>query len=87
MSEHEPQALDPQLRRSPGGVRFRILKGSPEGDEAAVLGLAIDRLATWEREHRIGPWVAAHRPRVGARAWPPGSRWAASLRATWGRDP
>ena len=83
-----------RLRRSgdilvlhtPDGLRFQLVKGVPEGEEAEVLALAIDRVEAWDRSQELGPWVSNTRPGIGVRAYPPGTRWGASLRSTWGRD-
>jgi hypothetical protein len=71
---------------TPDGLRFQLVKGMPEGDEAEVLAAAIDRVEAWDKSQELGPWVANTRPGVGARAYPAGTRWGASLRSTWGRD-
>ena len=72
---------------TPDGLRFRLVKGMPEGEEAEVLGLAIDRVEAWDKSQELGPWVRAIRPGIGVRAYAPGTRWGASLRSTWGREP
>ena len=77
---------DRQTRRSAGGLRFELLKGTPEGDEAEVLGAAIDRLVAWDRGQESSGWVTSVRPGIGLRAWSPGSRWSQSLRSSWGGD-
>ncbi len=73
--------------RSPGGLRFRLLRGVPEGDDVEVLGAAIDRLVAWDRGQEPGGWVTSVRPGIGLRAWSPGSRWSQSLRSSWGGEP
>jgi hypothetical protein len=86
---------DRQNRRSgdilvlhtPDGLRFQLVKGTPEGDEAEVLAAAIDRVEAWDKSQELGPWVASTRPGIGVRAYPAGSRWGASLRSTWGNEP
>jgi hypothetical protein len=93
----QPVASDRQARRSgrrgdilvlhtPDGLRFQLVKGTPEGDEAEVLAAAIDRVEAWDKSRELGPWAASTRPGIGARAYPAGTRWGASLRSTWGRD-
>ena len=72
--------------RTPDGLRFQLVKGTPEGDEDEVLAAAIDRAATWDRSQQSGPWVTSIRPGIGVRAYPPGERWGASLRSGWGRE-
>jgi hypothetical protein len=71
---------------TPDGLRFQLVKGVPEGDEAEVLAAAIDRVEAWDKSQELGPWVTNTRPGIGVRAYPPGSRWAASLRSAWGRE-
>jgi hypothetical protein len=71
---------------TPDGLRFRLVKGVPEGDEAEVLATAIDRVEAWDKSQKLGPWAANARPSIGVRAYEAGSRWGASLRSTWGRD-
>ena len=73
--------------RTPDGLRFQVVKGTPEGEEAEVLGMALDRVVAWDKSQEPGPWVTATRPGIGVRAYPAGSRWGASLRSTWGREP
>jgi hypothetical protein len=71
---------------TPDGLRFRLVKGVPEGDEAEVLAAAIDRVEAWDKSQEQGPWVTNVRPGIGVRAYEAGTRWGASLRSTWGRD-
>jgi hypothetical protein len=71
---------------TPDGLRFQVVKGVPEGDEAEVLAAAIDRVEAWDKSQRLGPWVANTRPGIGIRAYPAGTRWGASLRSAWGRE-
>jgi hypothetical protein len=71
---------------TPDGLRFQLVKGVPEGDEAEVLAAAIDRVEAWDKSQELGPWVTSIRPGIGAWAYPAGGRWGASLRSTWGRD-
>jgi hypothetical protein len=73
--------------RTPDGLRFQLLKGTPEGDEVEVLAAAIDRVVAWDRSQELGPWVTNTRPGIGVRAYPAGSRWGASPRSDWGRVP
>jgi len=75
------------MLHTPDGLRFELVKGVPEGDEAEVLAAAIDRVEAWDKSQELGPWVTNTRPGIGVRAYAPGSRWAASLRSTWGREP
>jgi len=72
---------------TPDGLRFRVVKGVPEGDEAEVLAAAIDRVEAWDKSQELGPWVTSARPGIGPRAYPAGGRWGASLRSGWGREP
>jgi hypothetical protein len=73
--------------RTPDGLRFQVVKGTPEGDDAELLGAALDRAETWDKSQESGPWVTSTRPGIGVRAYPAGSRWGASLRSRWGREP
>jgi hypothetical protein len=73
--------------RSAGGLRFEILRGTPEGDDIEVIGAAIDRLVAWDRDQEPSGWVTRMRPGIGLRAWAPGSRWSQSLRSSWGQEP
>jgi hypothetical protein len=86
MTAHEAAPEEPGVLRTPEGLRFRVVKGVPEGEEAELLALAIDRLAARERDREVRPWATNLRPGIGVRAYEPGSRWAHSLRSTWGRD-
>jgi hypothetical protein len=72
---------------TPDGLRFQLVKGVPEGEEAEVLAAAIDRVEAWDKSQELGPWVTNVRPGIGVRAYPAGGRWGASLRSRWGRDP
>jgi hypothetical protein len=80
------QPGDIVVLRTPNGLRFEILRGEPEGDELEVLGEAIDRMAAWDQERQLGPWVRSIRPGIGRHAWPAGRRWSDSLRAGWGEE-
>jgi hypothetical protein len=82
----QPRPGDIVAMRTPDGLRFAVVKGTPDDDEQQVLALAIDRMAAWDRGQEPSPWVTSTRPGIGLRAWPPGTRWGTSLRATWGRD-
>jgi len=75
------------ILRTSDGVRFQLVRGTPEGDEAEVLAAAIDRVEAWDKSQELGPWVTADRPGIGVRAYRAGSRWGASLRSHWGREP
>jgi hypothetical protein len=75
------------MLRTPDGLRFQLVKGTPEGEEADVLAAALDRVVAWDKSQELGPWVTGIRPGIGVRAYPAGSRWGASLRSTWGREP
>jgi hypothetical protein len=86
-SAETPRRGDIVAVRTPDGLRFEVVKGTPEDQELEVLALAIDRMAAWDRGQRLGPWVTTSRPGIGVRAYQPGSRWSASLRATWGSQP
>jgi hypothetical protein len=72
-----------EVLRSPDGHRFRILRGTPEGDEVEALGAAIDRLTAWDHAQQPSTWATTVRPGIGLRAWTTGSRWGNSLRASW----
>ena len=54
---------------------------------AEVLAAAIDRVEAWDKSQEPGPWVTNARPGIGLRAYAPGTRWGASLRSAWGREP
>ena len=75
-----------EVLHTPDGLRFRLVRGTPEGDEAEVLAAAIDRVEAWDKSQELGPWVTNTRPGIGVRAYAPGARWGASLRSAWGRD-
>ena len=75
-----------EILRSPDGHRFRILRGTPEGDEVEALGAAIDRLIAWDNAQQPSAWATSVRPGIGLRAWAPGSRWANSLREGWDNE-
>jgi hypothetical protein len=72
---------------TPDGLRFQVVKGVPDDEEAEVLAAAIDRVSAWDRSQEPGPWVTNIRPGAGVRAYPAGTRWGASLRSTWGQEP
>jgi hypothetical protein len=78
---------DIEMLRTPDGLRFQLVKGTPEEDEAEVLAAALDRVVAWDRSQELGPWVTSIRPGIGVRAYPAGTRWGASLRSGWGREP
>lgn len=82
-----PSAGDIVMLRTPDGLRFQVVKGTPEGDEAEVLGAALDRVVAWDKSQESGPWVTSSRPGIGVRAYPAGGRWGASLRSRWGHEP
>jgi hypothetical protein len=75
-----------EIFRSPEGQRFRILKGTPEREDVELLGLALDRIKAWDQSTQPTTWVTATRPGIGLRAWAPGTRWSASLRAEWTQE-
>jgi hypothetical protein len=75
-----------EVLRTPGGLRFQVLRGTVEGDDLEVLAAAIDRMVTWDRGREPSPWVTSVRPGIGIRAWSPGSRWSQSLRSAWGGE-
>jgi hypothetical protein len=81
-----PRPGDILVLHTPDGLRFQLVKGVPEGDEAEVLAAAIDRVEAWDKSQELGPWVTNTRPGIGTRAYPAGTRWGASLRSTWGRE-
>jgi hypothetical protein len=84
--DRRPGPGDILVLHTPDGLRFRLVKGVPEGEEAEVLAAAIDRVEAWDKSQEQGPWVTNVRPGIGSRAYPAGARWGASLRSTWGRD-
>ena len=84
--DRRPRPGDILVLHTPDGLRFQLVKGVPEGEEAEVLAAAIDRVEAWDKSQELGPWVANARPGIGVRAYAPGARWGASLRSTWGRD-
>ena len=71
---------------SPEGLRFRILRGTPEADEIELLGLALDRITAWDQSHQPSTWATAIRPGIGLRAWATGTRWGNSLRSGWEQE-
>jgi hypothetical protein len=81
-----PRPGDILVLHTHDGLRFQLVKGVPEGDEAEVLATAIDRVEAWDKSQELGPWVTNTRPGIGVRAYAPGARWGASLRSAWGRD-
>jgi hypothetical protein len=78
---------DIEMLRTPDGLRFQVVKGTPEGEEAEVLAAALDRVVAWDTGQESGPWATGIRPGIGVRAWPAGTRWGASLRSHWGQEP
>jgi hypothetical protein len=82
-----PGPGDILVLHTPDGLRFQLVKGVPEGDEAEVLAAAIDRVEAWDKSQELGPWVTSARPGIGTRAYAAGTRWGASLRSGWGREP
>ena len=86
MTEQARQG-DILVLRTPDGLRFQVVKGTPDAEEAEVLGAALDRVVAWDKSQVSGPWVMSTRPGIGVRAHPAGSRWGASLRSGWGREP
>lgn len=78
---------DIEVLRTPDGLRFQLVKGTPEGEETDVLAAALDRVVAWDKSQELGPWVTGIRPGIGVRAYPAGTRWGASLRSTWGQEP
>jgi acetyl-CoA carboxylase alpha subunit len=84
--QSRPGPGDILVLHTPDGLRFQLVKGVPEGDEAEVLAAAIDRVEAWDKSQELGPWVTNTRPGIGIRAYPAGTRWGASLRSAWGRD-
>jgi hypothetical protein len=78
--------VNEEIFRSPEGQRFRILRGTPEGDEIELLGLALDRISAWDQSTQSSTWVMATRPGIGLRAWSAGSRWSNSLRSGWDQE-
>jgi hypothetical protein len=81
-----PRPGDILVLHTPDGLRFQLVKGVPEGDEAEVLAAAIDRVEAWDKRQELGPWVTSARPGIGVRAYEPGGRWGASLRSSRGRE-
>jgi hypothetical protein len=75
-----------QVLLSPGGLRFRILRGTPEAGEVEILGLALDRVTAWDQAQQQSAWVTTGRPGIGLRAWAPGTRWSNSPRSDWQRE-
>jgi hypothetical protein len=85
--QSRPRPGDILVLHTPDGLRFRLVRGVPEGDEAEVLAAAIDRVEAWDKSQELGPWVTSIRPGIGTRAYAAGTRWGASLRSGWGREP
>ena len=85
-SDRRSRGGDIVVLHTPDGLRFRLVKGVPEGDEAEVLAAAIDRVEAWDKSQELGPWVRNARPGIGIRAYAAGARWGASVRSGWGQD-
>ena len=62
---NEPRPGDILVLHTPDGLRFQLVKGVPEGDEAEVLAAAIDRVEAWDKSQELGPWVTNTRPGIG----------------------
>ena len=56
MSE-QAQPGDIVVLRTPDGLRFQLVKGTPEGEETDVLAAALDRVVAWDKSQELGPWV------------------------------
>ena len=76
----QAQPGDILVLRTPDGLRFQVVKGTPDEEEA-------DRVVAWDKSQESGPWVTGTRPGIGVRAYPAGSRWGTSLRSRWGQEP
>jgi hypothetical protein len=85
--DRQSRSGDIEVLRTPDGLRFQLVKGTPEGEETDVLAAALDRVVAWDKSQELGPWVTGIRPGIGVRAYPAGTRWGASLRSTWGQEP
>ncbi|HEV2928286.1 MAG TPA: hypothetical protein VGW74_06310, partial [Propionibacteriaceae bacterium] len=72
-SDRQSRSGDNLGLHTPDGLRFQLVKGVPEGDEAEVLAAAIDRVEAWDKSQQLGPWVANIRPGIGPRAYAAGS--------------
>ena len=86
-ADRQSRSGDIVVLRTPDGLRFQLVKGTPEGEETDVLAAALDRVVAWDKSQELGPWVTGIRPGIGVRASPAGTRWGASLRSTWGQEP
>jgi hypothetical protein len=73
-ADRQSRSGDIVVLRTPDGLRFQLVKGTPEGEETDVLAAALDRVVAWDKSQELGPWVTGIRPGIG-------------LRSTWGQEP